>query len=1236
MTKAWTDDVARYLLNDRFCPRCGARLTTPEWCAGCSADLSGGDAVNVRGASRDAVDALERRQQFIERIPTLVRAPVAASTIPVPPPAAGPAVATSAAPDARSSVSVQSVLAVAGAALVAVAAIVFTFLNPDLTDFTTRSLIVAAITVVFLGSAWLLVRAGLQFSAEAVGALGMVFVVLDIWAFSTWDFSHSAPQSSGWVFAGIGTAVASGVMVLIAWLARIRTWLWAGLLGLTIVPALFAYAADNPWVTIVGHLAVGFAALAVHDAARALAPRFGSTLRVERVTATVVELIVAAVVLVSAAMLPRPAQLDPLGVSGVLLALAVLAATSTRHQLPRLWSLLAGAFLAIAFANAPSSIAHLDPTWLLALVPAAAAVAVGLAAVLPSLASMRRLPLQIGAWGVALLVTGPALLQVVARVVTPLRHPDGSYLFGADAETVLAAFLGVAAAAAASGLLWVFGRRHAQTATLSRGALPTALWLGMLALLALADWNALVPTARVGLGLTLALGLALAMARIPRVTAAPLRIRVPLLVGAHLLLISGAALAWTDSNLMVAGGAMSVVVLATIARAFPAVIRPLYLAVGYAYALIVFAAGLNLVHVETIAVLCLTTTLGSLIALAATLIHRLPARSWYAVLIVTAVPFLIGIGSVLTVRSGWTALSTGVTFLLALTLVVTRRPGLNRVVRAMAAALLVPSLAVVVVCLGAQFLTVSGSPVALPIIAVIVACMLPSTGLVRAALERRGIPIEHAAAARTWIEISTWVTGALSVVLALGRAAAGLGTSCLVLLIIGLGAAAMALFAKRRYGWALAFASWTGALWCVWALAGIVVAEPYILPPALVAAIIGAVLVARGRPGIGLPAIGLFSTALAAAIVPSLAIFAVVGDGRDDSQLWRGIALVAASLVLLTLAALVRNIPALSHPSGLARLALLARLRVPLLIVAITAAAAGPAQAVRWGLRLDPSPLSDPLMWPVLAVSAGSALIAAIAGRLLLGGARSGAAGVGASGRGGRWAYAPAAVFLAIGPIAAVRAEAVPILVLYVLGFAYLALMLVTVLRARTRVVTLPPVWFTFVLAWCLMVASWSTRELLRVEAYSLPLGLALLAAGVILTRHETVPVSAGLTSWPVGFRGSWRLLAPGIVVTLLPSILATGTDPQTIRAILVLGLALVAILIGSLRRLGAPFIIGLIVLPIENIVVFAVQVGRSIGATPWWITLATAGAVLLVIAVTSERRSAGQKGMAARLRDLR
>jgi len=101
--------------------------------------------------------------------------------------------------------------------------------------------------------------------------------------------------------------------------------------------------------------------------------------------------------------------------------------------------------------------------------------------------------------------------------------------------------------------------------------------------------------------------------------------------------------------------------------------------------------------------------------------------------------------------------------------------------------------------------------------------------------------------------------------------------------------------------------------------------------------------------------------------------------------------------------------------------------------------------------------------------------------------------------------------------------------------------------------------------------------------------------------------------------------------------VLSTATDPRTERAILVIALALIAILVGNLRKLGAPFILGIIVLPIENIIVFAVQIGRNISAVHWWITLATAGAVLLVLAVTSERSATGARGgVAARLRDLK
>ena len=71
-------------------------------------------------------------------------------------------------------------------------------------------------------------------------------------------------------------------------------------------------------------------------------------------------------------------------------------------------------------------------------------------------------------------------------------------------------------------------------------------------------------------------------------------------------------------------------------------------------------------------------------------------------------------------------------------------------------------------------------------------------------------------------------------------------------------------------------------------------------------------------------------------------------------------------------------------------------------------------------------------------------------------------------------------------------------------------------------------------------------------------------------------------------------------------------------------------------RDLAAQRCDGLIVLPIENVFVFSVQIGRGIESMPWWITLAVMGAVLLIIAVTAERRTGEAGTVAARMRDLR
>lgn len=124
--------------------------------------------------------------------------------------------------------------------------------------------------------------------------------------------------------------------------------------------------------------------------------------------------------------------------------------------------------------------------------------------------------------------------------------------------------------------------------------------------------------------------------------------------------------------------------------------------------------------------------------------------------------------------------------------------------------------------------------------------------------------------------------------------------------------------------------------------------------------------------------------------------------------------------------------------------------------------------------------------------------------------------------------------------------------------------------------------------------------------------------------------------TWPTGYRGYWALLSPGLLVVLGTCVLSTATDPLTTRAILVMALALAAILLGSLYKLRAPFIAGIVVLPVENLVVFVQQVDRQIGAMPWWIALASVGAVQFMIAVSWERRSTGDRGASALLRDLR
>jgi hypothetical protein len=1243
MTRPWSDRVAATLLDTSRCPRCESPSVVAGACRTCGADLRGPVAVEVWQASIDAAAAVNRRQDAIDRLPALSRPPAAAGPTPggtgtpaVAPPAAGAPVAEG----SSSEVRVQSVLAAAGAGLFAVAALVFTFFNPDLADFTTRTWIIALITAAFLGGALLLARRGLQFSAESVGALGVVFVGLDVWS-----FSQAAPPSvPGYAFGAIGTVAGSLGLVWLARRGRIRVWLWSAAVGLTIAPALLGYAGGSGWPVAAGNAGVAFAGLAVLAVLPRLAGRaFDGPHVAERRTITTLQIAGAAFAALSLPVLQlEPAPWGGLSRSALLAALALVALLSSRYAARTFWSGACGALTVAAASVLPLALAPRDAVWYLALIPAAAATALVALRFTPSSRAAHQGALRWGAVSVAILGAVPAFVIAVAQLYTTpvgvLRaerngsvHPE---LIPADLSA--ATVLGLAALAAGTWLLSPSappasaGPADASAPRPINPLRTIALWTSALALVSVPGLSALPLAARVAIAVVLATGLAIALRRFGPVADLPAQGRAPLVGAAHVLIGVAALLSWADRPLTVPAGVAILAALAVVASATRRSARFVYVGAGYAYGLVLFATALSDAGVGMIPLLCLTTTLGSVAALVVTLTDRLSPRSWYAVLVVTAVPFLLGVVSVLTERSGWTALSTGVTFALALALVLTRRPGLTGGLRAAAAALLVPSVAVVIVCLGAQVLAVSASPVTLPLIALVVACVLPSRGLLASGLQRRGLPEVDVAASVASIELSSLVTAALAVLLALVREASGLGTTFLVLLILGLGAAAASLFAGRRYGWWFAGAAWTGALWCVWAIVGVGVAEPYILPSAAALAIVGFLLTARRAP-----AVALYATGVAAAVVPSLAILAITGS-RDLSEglvPWRTAGLLLGAVLLLGLGWFVARRQA-SSP--------LQALTIPTLLGSVVAAGAGAVQAVRYGWGRDALNLADDelVMLPVLALSIAAAAIAATAAWVLL--TSAGRTAIPRLERWfdrPRWLFGPAVVYLVAGPIAGIRPGWFPIWTLWTLALLLLVLMLVTVWRSVRTGTALPPVWFTFLVAWCTAVAGWSEREL-RVEAFSLPLGLALLAAGVLAARRPAGDVGAPglpvptLTSWPVGFRGSWRLFAPGIVVTMLPSVLATATDPLTARAILVIALALAAILAGLLLRLSAPFILGLAVLPIENVIVFAVQIGRSISAAPWWITLATAGAVLLVLAVGYERRSS-RGGVVARLRDL-
>ncbi|NEA32897.1 hypothetical protein G3I17_14650 [Streptomyces sp. SID13031] len=143
------------------------------------------------------------------------------------------------------------------------------------------------------------------------------------------------------------------------------------------------------------------------------------------------------------------------------------------------------------------------------------------------------------------------------------------------------------------------------------------------------------------------------------------------------------------------------------------------------------------------------------------------------------------------------------------------------------------------------------------------------------------------------------------------------------------------------------------------------------------------------------------------------------------------------------------------------------------------------------------------------------------------------------------------------------------------------------------------------------------------------------LGAGATTVEWFTVPpavvmLAIGLYGWRN--QPSWTYLGPGLLLGLVPSALIANSNYDYLRTTFVVAAALAIILIGTRQSLQAPFVIGATVL----LKIALWQFLEVAPLIPRWITLATAGLVLLTVGATYERRLQNAKQAARWLTALR
>ncbi|TDU86626.1 hypothetical protein EV138_0140 [Kribbella voronezhensis] len=127
-----------------------------------------------------------------------------------------------------------------------------------------------------------------------------------------------------------------------------------------------------------------------------------------------------------------------------------------------------------------------------------------------------------------------------------------------------------------------------------------------------------------------------------------------------------------------------------------------------------------------------------------------------------------------------------------------------------------------------------------------------------------------------------------------------------------------------------------------------------------------------------------------------------------------------------------------------------------------------------------------------------------------------------------------------------------------------------------------------------------------------------------------TIMLALGLLRWRD--QPSWVYLGPGLLLGLVPSALVASSNHDFLRITFVVAAAVTIVALGTRFGLQAPFVIGAAVL--TKIALW--QLIEVAPLIPRWITLATAGAILLTLGATYERRLQNAKQAAHWISALR